>query len=101
MPYYSRRELFAGNGSDLTSGAHNVEGMDQISVQIVGAGTLTLQGSNDNGRTAAIANWSEITSGVSSTAGGLLTVEPGFSWVRGIRSGNTLAVTVGGWRDMG
>src|SRR5688572_5928927 len=101
MPYYSRRELVSGNGSDLTSGARDVEGMTDIAVQTIGQGPVVLQGTNENGRFAAIAeaSWSTITSGISSTNGGLLTISPGFAWIRGIRSGNTLAVTVGGWRD--
>ena len=102
MGIYARRDLYESISSSLatsgmTSESYNVEGMETFTLQLVGSlGTLLVQGSNDNGRTSAIANWSTITA---NQGPGISYITGGFAWVRSIRSdsSNPEKVILGGW----
>lgn len=104
MGWYARRDLYESIASSLatsgiTSESYNVEGFyDPFTLQIVGStSTTTVQGSNDNGRTAAITNWSTLTTVIN---GGMVAVDPGFAWLRCQRSDGTSTsnVILAGWQ---
>ena len=105
MAYFARRDIYSSIASSLatsgiTSETYNVEGFNHLTLQIVGStSTTTVQGSNDYGRTSAADNWSLISAVIN---GGLVSVDPGFAWVRALRSNSSepSAVIVGGWRDL-
>jgi hypothetical protein len=94
MPFQIQRRftLFdgsSGESSTYTSTAQYVGDYAYMSVSwatdIAAASTLTLQGSNDDGFSAAIVNWSTVSA---IKAPGLYTVDPGFRWLRGQRRSN-------------
>lgn len=104
MGWYARRDLYASVSASLatsgiTSEVYNVEGFhDAFTLQIVASNsTTTVQGSNDNGRTAAITNWSDLTCVLDS---GIVAIDPGIAWVRCLRSNSSepSAVILGGWQ---
>ena len=102
MGIYARRDLYESISSSLatsgmTSEVYNVEVFETLTLQMVGSiGTILVQGSNDNGRTSAIANWSTLTT---DRGPGIIYLEPGFAWIRSIRSdsSNPSSVMLGGW----
>ena len=84
-----RFEIFDGlsaTSSTYTSGAVCVADFAYMSVSWTSSGatsTLTLQGSNEDGLTASLTTWSNIT-GI--TSQGIYAVEPGMRWIRALRT---------------
>lgn len=104
MGWFVKRDLYGTIGSSLatsgiTSEVYNVEGFhDPFTLQFVASNsTTTVQGSNDDGRTAAITNWSTLTTVLDS---GMVAVDPGFAWLRCLRSNSSepSAVILSGWQ---
>ena len=91
MPFTTLRELYTSkSASEVTSETYWVGDAFALSMQFVGAGSNTsIQGSNADGRDAAIAeaSWSHITV----VGPGIYDVEPGFRWMRCLRSLTTAA----------
>ena len=85
--YTVRRDLFATKGSDVTSEVYWVGDARSISLQL-DASVQTVRGSNDDGRSAAIANWSTLTV-ITDPDWAMLDIEPGFRWLQVQRSGST------------
>lgn len=81
--------------STYTSNAFLVVDAATISISVITtqavASLTTIQGSNDEGITAAITNWSTITA---ITAPGLYTVDPGARWHRVQKSSLDSALSV-------
>lgn len=97
MGWFARRDLYADTAaSGVTSETYNVEGFhDGFTVQLIGSpSTTTVRGSNDHGRTAAITNWSTLTTVIGA---GMINVTPGFAWLQLQRSETTSAI-LGGWQ---
>ena len=92
--YYVRRDLYESKAaSAITSEVFNVKDAESISFFISGSpSTTTIQGSNADGRTTDITNttadWSDLST-VISPAPDMIDIEPGFSYVRCLRSETT------------
>ena len=96
MAFWRGRDIYSSKtASEITSETIGVADIDEnISVQLVGSpSTTTLQGSNDSGVEAVPTNWSTISTVIGAQ---LITVEPGFRWLRALRS-ETTNVVVAGW----
>jgi hypothetical protein len=97
MPYSIRHDFFDGasaNSSSYTAGAYCVVDLRQMAVSLAtsttSASRLTLQASHEDGFTAAITVWSDLTA---ITLAGVYTIDPGMRWMRGLRgSQESLAV---------
>lgn len=94
-----RNDLYATVGSDLTSATYLVADAEEMTVQalIGSAASLHIEGSNATGFRTAIGedDWSRMTS-VAVASDGLYNIEPGFRWLRCIRtSGLTSAIIAG------
>jgi hypothetical protein len=90
MPYSIRHDFFDGasaNSSTYTSGAYCVADLRQMAVSLAtdttAASRLTIQASHENGFTAAITTWSDLTA---VTLAGVYTIDPGMRWLRCTRS---------------
>lgn len=102
MPYYGRRDLFTSvenslATSGITSEVYNIEGVVDCTLFVVASNsTLTVQVSNDNGRTAAITNWSTVSTVLDDN---VLYVTPGPAWIRCLRSNSSepSEVILGAW----
>ena len=97
MGWAARRDLYSSKAaSDVTSETYNTEGfVESFSVQVVGSpSTTTLQGSNDDGRIAAITNWSTLTTIIGA---GMFNIESDFRWIRAQRS-ETTNLVISGWQ---
>ena len=71
-----------GASSDVTSETYWVGDALSISLQLE-CSALTPQASNDDGRSAAIVNWSNVTNlGAQADTSSPLAIEPGFRWLR-------------------
>lgn len=80
MPFSSARSLYLSKAvSDVTSEVYWVGDAEEITLQLPSTSATTVQASNDDGRSAAITNWSNLTT---ATAAGMLNIEPGFRWLR-------------------
>jgi hypothetical protein len=80
--------------SNLTSAAVFVGDFKRLSLQVNGAGSaFIVQGSNDDGFTAAITNWSTLTT---LPAVGMYSITPGPRWLRSDRTGSTASMTLFG-----
>ena len=90
---YVREHSFftAGSSSVTTSAAYFVGDFTSLSLELGSASTVTLQGSNADGFTAALAepDWSTVST---VAAAGLQNVETGFRWLRAVRSESTTTV---------
>lgn len=97
MGWSVTRDLFNTVASTGTiSETYNVQGFHSLTMQIVGSpSTTTIQGSNDDGYTAAITNWSNLTAVIGV---GMVEIDPGFRWLRCIRSETTNAI-ISGWQQ--
>ena len=88
--YTTRRNLFADQGSGLTSEVYWVGDARSISLALDGS-VQTVLGCNQEGRDAALSmntlNWSTLTRLVAS--GTLVDIEPGFRWLVTQRSGSS------------
>lgn len=88
---YTRNQVLLGSadGSQITSNPFFIGDFDKVTVSrqtsTASAVNMTIQGSNDDGFTAAIgaATWSTLTS---IPGAGLYTIDPGFRWLRSTRS---------------
>jgi len=89
MSFTARRDLYSGKGSDVTSQVYWVGDAKSISLFLDGGSVQTVDGSNDDGRTSAIAerSWSTLTTLTPDAT--MLDIEPGFRWIRVLRSGST------------
>ena len=98
MGWSFTRDLYNTISSGSTiSETYAVASARALTIQIVGSpSTTTIQGSNDNGSTAAITNWSTITT----VGAGLYDIEEGFRWLRCIRSETTNAIISGFQRSI-
>lgn len=97
MVWYTRRVAMfdgsSGNSSTMTSSAVFTGDYDNIAISwhtdTADASRLTLEGSGDDGFTAAIVNWSVMTGMVladqATTVGGIYTVDAGPRWMRAAR----------------
>lgn len=97
MGWHAQRDLYSSiAASGITSEVYNVAGFqDNFTLQIVGANSVTtVQGSNDDGRTAAPTNWSTLTTVIGEA---MVAVDSGFRWLRCQRSVTTNAI-VAGWQ---
>lgn len=97
MGWFARRDLYSSVvASGITSETYNIEGFhDGFTLDIVGSpSTTTVRGSNDDGRTAAITNWSTLTTIIGA---GVVNITPGFGWIQLQRSETTNAV-IAGWQ---
>ncbi|MDX1486705.1 MAG: hypothetical protein R3268_00790 [Acidiferrobacterales bacterium] len=85
-----RRELYASKtASEVTSETYWVGDAQELTVQLLGSpSTTTIQGTNVDGRSAAIAetDWSTISTVIGD---GIVNIEPGWRWMRGLRSETT------------
>ena len=100
MVWYTRRVAMfdgsSGQSSTYTSSAVLVGDYDNLSVSwhtdTATGSRLTLEGSNDDGFTAAITNWSVMTgitvADQATATGGVYTVDPGIRWMRAARNSN-------------
>lgn len=105
MGWYARRNLYESVANSLatsgiTSEIYNVEGfVDSFTLQLTGGSvsTTTVQGSNENGRTASITTWSTLTTVIN---GGVIAVDSGFAWIRCLRSNSSEpnVAEIGGWQ---
>lgn len=104
MGWFVKRDLYDSiedslATSGITSEVYNVEGFhDAFTLQVVASNsTCTVQGSNDDGRSAAITNWSTITTVLD---GAMVAIDPGFAWLRCQRSNSSepSAVILAGWQ---
>lgn len=94
--YNRSRSLFtAGSSSLTTSAAYYVGDFTSLSVEFGSASTVTLQGSNGDGFTTALAaaDWSTLSV---IAAAGIQKVETGFKWLRVFRSQSTNTVRLYG-----
>lgn len=82
--------------SGITSETYGISGFhDGFTLQVVGSpSTTTVRGSNDEGRTAAVATWSTLTTVIGA---GMFNIEPGFRWLQCQRS-ETTNVVISGWQ---
>jgi len=96
MGWAITRDLFGTvAASGVTSETYNVEGMENMTIQILGSpSTTTIRGSNDNGRDAAVTNWSTLTTVVGV---GMIALDSGFRWLQCQRSETTNAI-IAGWQ---
>lgn len=92
MAYTQRFDLFPGTSADssnVTSASYLVADYTLLSVSwdtdTTTASTLTLQSSNEDGLTASITTWSNL-SGI--TQQGTYIVNTGFRWMRALRNSN-------------
>ena len=86
MSYHEEKRytLFSGPDSDLTSSVYLVQGFTQATIQSDEAtSNLTIQGSNDDGFSASIVTWSDLTQ---ITVAGLYTLDTGYRWLRAQRA---------------
>ena len=90
MPYTAQRDLYASKtASDVTSEVFWVGDARELTLQILGSpSTTTVQGSNGDGRVAALSedSWSDISAVIGAN---MVDVEPGFRWLRCLRSETT------------
>ena len=90
--YSLRRDLYTSKtASEITSEVVWVGDADEITAFLRGSpSTTTLQSSNANGRDESIAetSWSVLTT-VISPSPDMLNIEPGFRWLRALRSQTT------------
>ncbi len=86
--YTDLRDLYSSKtASEVTSETYWVGDAHAITLQVVGSpSTTTIQGSNDNGRDVAITNWQTIDT---LTSTDIYYVDPGFRWIRALRSETT------------
>lgn len=94
--YTRNHSFYTGLTSSMTtSSAWYTGDFQSLTVQIGSASTVTLQGSNADGFTAAITDdtWSNLSVIV---AAGIQKVETGFRWIRAFRSQSTNTVTAYG-----
>ena len=96
MGWAARRDLYTSiAASGVTSETYNVEGMRNMTLQVVGANSITtIRGSNDDGRSAAITNWSTLTCVIGEA---MVEIDPGFRWIQLQRSATTNAI-LAGWQ---
>ncbi len=88
---YTRQQVLLGSadGSGITGNPVFIGDFDKVTVSrqtsTGSAVNMVLQGSNEDGFTAAIpaTSWSNLTT---ITGAGLYTVDPGFRWIRSTRS---------------
>lgn len=95
--YVRERSLFPADSSSVTtSAAYYVGDFHSFTVEPGSASTVTLQASNANGFTTALVegDWSTLTV-VAST--GIKQIDPGFRWLRAIRSQSTNTLRTFGW----
>ena len=96
-----RRDLYASKAaSGVTSETYRVIDAIELTLFLRGSpSTTTVQGSNADGRTVAISNtttdWSNLTVVISPSPGDMLNIEPGFQYLRCLRSETTEAVLAG------
>ena len=86
MSYYIERRvsLFSGNASGMTSASHCVQGFTNAVIQSDEAtSNLSIDGSNDDGFSASITTWSNLTE---ITVAGIYTLDTGYRWLRGRRA---------------
>ena len=92
--YTTVRQLYSSKGaSDVTSEVVWVGDADYLSLHLPTASTTTVQGSNDDGRSSAIANWTDLQT---LTTAGVYTIDPGVRWLRVLstKTDAILALTV-------
>jgi len=96
-------DLYAGQGSNVTSSIFEVASAEDITLQldIASISTTTVQGSNATGFRTALAetDWSTLTTVVASTDQ-FLNIEPGFRWLRCSRSSNVMSRAILGVRGL-
>lgn len=96
--YTVRRDLYnSKTASEITSETVWVGDFNEMTLYIEGsASTTTVQGSNADGRDSAIpaASWSLLTR-VITPGPDMLNIEPGFRWLRALRSETTAVVLAG------
>ena len=97
---YVREHSFftAGSSSVTTSAAYFVGDFKSFSLEFGSASTVTVQGTNADGFTAALADndWSTVSV---VAAAGLQKVETGFRWLRAFRSQSTNTIRSFGWSE--
>ena len=95
-----RRDLYSSKGaSDVTSEVYNVQDAAELTLFLRGSpSTTTIQGSNADGRIVDITNttndWSDLTV-ITGPSPDMLNIEPGFAYIRLLRSETTEAVLHG------
>jgi hypothetical protein len=90
--YGQTHSLFSN--STTTSSPVFVGDYKRLTLQIFGAGSaFIVQGSNDDGFSAAITNWSTMTT---LPAAGIYSITPGPRWLRSDRTGSTASMTLYG-----
>jgi hypothetical protein len=96
--YTTTRSLYTTKtASELTSEIYNVQDIKELTVFLRGSpSTTTIQGSNADGRTSAIpeTSWSVLTTNIL-PGPDMLNIEPGFRWLRCIRSETTEVILSG------
>ena len=94
MAHYQKLyTLLSGTSSTATSGAVFVGDAFSLSCSLVttAASVVTLQGSNDDGFTAAIGTWSTLTA---LTANGIYAIQPGARWLRAQQAASSSSATL-------
>lgn len=96
--YTAYRSLYTTKAaSAITSEIYNVQDFKEMTLFLRGSpSTTTVQGSNADGRSSAIpeTSWSALTT-VISPAPDMLNIEPGFRWLRCLRSETTEVILNG------
>jgi hypothetical protein len=99
MGFFSR-DLYASKAASIfTSEVYNVKDAAELTLFLRGSpSTTTVQGSNADGRLTDITNtttdWSDLTV-ITSPSPDMLNIEPGFAYIRLIRSETTEALLAG------
>ncbi len=93
---YPKQDLFFPIGSSAThSGAVYMGDFRNLSIQVSGSGSnFTIEGSNDDGFTRAITNWSTMTV---LTAAGIYSIEAGARWIRAGRPDSAVTIAYHGF----
>lgn len=97
MGWAIQRDLYGTiAASGITSETYNVQGFhDAFTLQVIGSpSTTTVRGSNDEGYSAAVTNWSTLTTVIGAK---MVAVDPGFRWLQCQRS-ETTNVLIAGWQ---
>lgn len=99
--YVQQRDLYTSKAaSEITSETYYVGDIKELTTFLRGSpSTTTIQGSNAEGRSTAIAetSWSDLTTVlfVSGDGAQMVNIQPGFRWLRCLRSETTEVVLNG------
>ena len=94
MPYTKQHNLLSYTSSTATGAPVFVGDASTLAVSlqtVTTASTYTIQGSNDDGFTVAIVNWSTVST---LTATGIYAIQPGMRWLRAQQAASNSSATL-------